>query len=56
MKKKNIYFKKVTVVGFVKNLKIKKKLENDENKVIDNCHITGKFRDAAHWNCYKIFI
>ena len=25
--------------------------DNDEEKVRDNCHITGKFRDATHWNC-----
>ena len=43
--KKNIYFNNVTVAGFVKNLLI-----NDEEKVRD-CHVTGKFRGAAHWNC-----
>ena len=26
------------------------KLIEDE-KVRDHCHITGKFRGAAHWNC-----
>ena len=26
------------------------KLIEDE-KVRDHCHITGKFRDAAHWSC-----
>ena len=25
--------------------------DNDEEKVRDNCHITGKFRGATHWNC-----
>ena len=29
----------------------KKLIDNDEEKVRDNCHVTGKFRDAAHWNC-----
>ena len=27
-----------------------KLIEND-NKVRDHCHITGKYRSAAHWNC-----
>ena len=45
MKKKNIYFKKVIVVRFVKNF------DNDEEKVRDHCHITGKLRGAAHWDC-----
>ena len=22
-----------------------------DNKVRDNCHVTGKYRDAAHWSC-----
>ena len=25
--------------------------DNDEEKVINNCHVTGKVRGAAHWNC-----
>ena len=29
----------------------KKLIDNDEEKVRDHCHITGKFRVAAHWNC-----
>ena len=29
----------------------KKLIYNDEEKVRDHCHITGKFRSAAHWNC-----
>ena len=42
--KNNIYFNKVTVVGFIKSLltMIKKKY---------HCHVTGKFRGAAHWDC-----
>ena len=28
-----------------------KLIGNDEEKVIDHCHVTGKFRDAAHWDC-----
>ena len=46
MKKKNIYFKKVIVVGFAKKL-----IDNDEEKVRDHCDITGKFGGATHWNC-----
>ena len=43
MKKKNIYFNKVIVV--------EKLIDNDEEKVRDHYHVTGKFRGAAHWNC-----
>ena len=35
------------------NCWICKKLDNDEEKVRDCCHITGKFRCAAHWNSIK---
>ena len=27
----------------------KKLIDNDEEKVRDHCHVTGKFRGAAHW-------
>ena len=30
-----------------------KLIDNDDEKVRDHCHITGKFRGAAHWNCNK---
>ena len=29
----------------------KKLIDNDVEKVRDHCHITSKFRGAAHWNC-----
>ena len=29
----------------------KKLIDNDEEKVRDHCHKTGKFRGAARWNC-----
>ena len=25
--------------------------DNDDEKVRDQCHVTGKFRGAAHWSC-----
>ena len=28
----------------------KKLIDNNEEKVRDNCQVTGKFRGAAHWN------
>ena len=30
---------------------MQKTFDNDEEKVRDHCHVTGKFRGAAHWNC-----
>ena len=29
----------------------KKLIDNDEEKVRDHCHLTGKFRGAAHGSC-----
>ena len=26
-------------------------IDNDDKKVGDHCHVTGKFRGAAHWSC-----
>ena len=46
MKKKNIYFNKVVVVGSVGILLIM-----TIKKFRDYCHITSKFRGAAHWDC-----
>ena len=28
-----------------------KLIDNHDEKVRDDCHITGKFRGAAHWSC-----
>ena len=28
-----------------------KLIDDDDEKVSDQCHITGKFRDAAHQSC-----
>ena len=29
----------------------KKIVNDDDEKVRDHCHVTGKFRGAAHWSC-----
>ena len=29
----------------------KKIIGNKDEKVRDHCHITGKFRGSAHWDC-----
>ena len=29
----------------------KKLIDNDDEKVRDHCHITDRFRGAAHWSC-----
>ena len=29
----------------------KKLINNDDEKLRDHCHVTGKFRGAVHWNC-----
>ena len=31
-----------------------KPIDDDDEKVRDHCHVTGKFRGVAHWSC-KIF-
>ena len=28
-----------------------KLIDDDDEKVRDHCHVTGKFRDAAYWIC-----
>ena len=29
----------------------KRLINNDEENIRHHCHVTGKFRGAAHWNC-----
>ena len=29
----------------------KKIIDNDDEKIRDHCHITGKFMGSAHWDC-----
>ena len=43
---KNICLNKLTVAEFVKKL-----IDNDEEKVRNQCHVTGKFRGAVYWDC-----
>ena len=31
----------------------KKLIDDDDEKIRDYCHVTGKFRGAAHWSCKK---
>ena len=28
-----------------------KRIDNDDEKVRDYCHVTGTFRGVAHWSC-----
>ena len=28
-----------------------KLIDDDDEKARDHCHVTGKFRSTAHWNC-----
>ena len=28
-----------------------KLIDDDDEKVRDHCHVTGKFRGTAHWSC-----
>ena len=28
-----------------------KLIDDDDEKVRDHCHVTGKFRETAHWSC-----
>ena len=65
------YYKKVIKKHFNKNLIMteeeeqfqssstcwicEKLIDEDDEKVRDHCHITGKFRNAAHWSCNMNF-
>ena len=31
-----------------------KHIDDDDEKVRDYCHVTGKFRGEAHWSCNMI--
>ena len=33
----------------------KKLIDNDVEKITDHCHVTGKFRGTAHWECNTNF-
>ena len=33
----------------------KKLIDDNEEKVRDHCHVTGKFRGGAYWDCNKTF-
>ena len=44
--KKNILFQQSNSCWIYKKL-----IDNDDEKARDHCHVTGKFRGAAHWNC-----
>ena len=30
-----------------------KLIDDDDEEIRDHCHITSKFRGAAHWSCKK---
>ena len=30
-----------------------KLIDDDDEKARDHCHVTGKFRGAAHWSCKR---
>ena len=49
------YCKKVIKKHFNKNLIMswiyKKLIDDDDEKVRDHCHVTGKFIGVAHWSC-----
>ena len=33
----------------------KKIINNEDEKVTDHCHVTGKCRGSAHWDCNSNF-
>ena len=46
MKKKKNNFNHIASAGYVKN-----SLSMTAKRLENHCHVTGKFRGAAHWSC-----
>ena len=46
MKKKKNNFNQETFARFCEN-----RIDQEDEKVRDHCHVTGKFRGVAHWDC-----
>ena len=46
MKRKEEQFKSSNICWICEKV-----IDDDDEKVRDHCHVTGKFRGAAHWNC-----
>ena len=47
VEKKKMIFNQVTLEYWI----CEKLIDDDDKKVRNHCHVTGKFRDAAHWHC-----
>ena len=37
--------------NFNRVIPVEKLLIDDDERVRDHCHVTGKFRRTAHWSC-----
>ena len=46
MKRKEEQFQSSNICWICEKL-----IDDDDEKVRDHCHVTGKFRGVAHWNC-----